>query len=251
MQQDTDLNGEGGDVLVNLAPADWAAADDIRRRRFARVNEGYDTEEVHEYLGMLASMFANLRQQVTELRNAQGSGEASGDAPVSGLATKMADMLREAEEHAAQVRDGAQAEVARAKEEAEREGSKVLAEARQEADRLLNEARQEADRTVVAARKESEQASSTYLADATKAKSEAEEEAARVLAAARDEAERLRSEASHATTQAREQADRAVADSAALRAAVLAELQGAFERIGALAPVADPGAPKAVDPAAR
>src|SRR6266540_3745768 len=137
-----EMNGEQSDVLVGLAPADWAAADEIRRRRFAHAPNGYSPEEVHDFLDKLAGMFANLRTQVAELRRVPPAGPApiEGGTAVSGMAVRMADVLREADSHAASVR-----------QEADRETARLLAEARQEAERTVNEARQEADRMVVAA----------------------------------------------------------------------------------------------------
>ena len=62
------MNGDQPDAMQNLAPADWATADEIRRRRFTVVADGYSPDEVNDYLGHLAGTFATLRSQIGELR---------------------------------------------------------------------------------------------------------------------------------------------------------------------------------------
>ena len=137
------MNGDQADVMENLAPADWATADEIKRRRFSKVSDGYSPDEVHDYLGHLAGTFANLRSQIGELRKSAAPVVPHG-APegMSDIASRMAGLLKESEEHAAKVR-----------QEAEQEATRLVADARQESDRVRAEAREEADRTVVAARK--------------------------------------------------------------------------------------------------
>lgn len=118
--------------LVELAPADWTTADEIRRRRFATVSRGFDPEEVREYLSKLADWFADLNLQLSRLRRAQTAvpvalAEAQ-PTEASELAARMAELLREAEHHAARVRA-----------EAEERANRILAEAREEAERVRNE----------------------------------------------------------------------------------------------------------------
>src|SRR6266545_2092429 len=218
-----EMNGEQSDVLVGLAPADWAAADEIRRRRFAHAPNGYSPEEVHDFLDKLAGMFANLRTQVAELRRVPPAGPApiEGGTAVSGMAVRMADVLREADSHAASVR-----------QEADRETARLLAEARQEAERTVNEARQEADRMVVAARSDAEQSAAGHLQEVQRTMGQAAAQSAGLIATARDEAERIL---------------------ATVREAVLAELRGAFDRIASVVPDAtetsDPGFAQKTEPA--
>jgi DivIVA domain-containing protein len=144
---------EDQDAAVSeLAPADWATADEIRRKSFSTTAEGYDPDEVRAYLSGLAEWFAHLAQlkagpvvtsEVPVAHGAEGS--------VSELATRMADVLREAEEHATRIREEAEGEarllLAGAEEQAERERATVLAESRQNAERLATEAREAAERT--------------------------------------------------------------------------------------------------------
>src|SRR5438874_4198253 len=117
------MNGDQADAMVNLAPADWATADEIRRRRFSVVSDGYSPDEVHDYLGHLAGTFGTLRSQIGDLRRT--APVAAGPEGMSDLASRMADVLREAEEHASRLR-----------QDAERESEKLLADARREVDRV-------------------------------------------------------------------------------------------------------------------
>ncbi|HEY7280601.1 MAG TPA: DivIVA domain-containing protein [Actinomycetota bacterium] len=228
MQEQT--NGDRPDAMTNLAPADWALADEIRRRRFSVVPDGYSPDEVHDYLGHLAGTFATLRSQIGELRRA--TVPTAGPEGMSDLAARMADVLREAEDHANQLR-----------QEAEQESTKLVADARQEADRVLDEARKEADRTVVAARTDAEksvaghvEAARNAAVEADKAVSAANAEAAKVVAEAREEAGRVRAGAEEAAAQARSDADRRTAEALEFRDMVLVELRGAVERIATAAP---------------
>jgi DivIVA domain-containing protein len=227
VQQDEQANSEQHDALVNLAPADWATADEIRRRRFSHVAEGYSPDEVHAYLGHLAETFATLRSQIDGYRH-----PASGAGGVSDLATRMADLLREAEGHAATLQ-----------EEADRESTRLLAEARQDSERILSEARQEADRTVVAARDEAERATAARretaresIEEAERAVATATEEAARVVATAQSEADRIRAGAEQEAAAAREEADRKAAAALEFRDTVLTELRETATRIESAAP---------------
>jgi DivIVA domain-containing protein len=225
------MNGEQTDAMVNLAPADWATADEIRRRRFSVVGEGYSQDEVHDYLGHLAGTFATLRSQIGELRRTAPpvGGTQEG---MSEMATRMAETLKEAEDHAARLRH-----------EAEQETGRMVADARQEADRVLNEARQEGDRTVVAARREAEQSVTAHVEAARKSAEQAEKvvaqaaaESAKLVSTAEDEAARIRAGAEQEAAAARADADRRTAEAMAFRDMVLLELRGAVERIAAAAP---------------
>jgi DivIVA domain-containing protein len=228
------MNGDQADVMDNLAPADWATADEIRRRRFTKVADGYSPDEVHDYLGHLAGTFATLKSQIADLRKSplpvvpQGQGQEG----MSDLASRMAGVLREAEEHAAKLR-----------QEAEQEGARLVAEGRQEADRMLAEGRVEADRTVVAARKEAEasiaknvEAARVSAEQADKALAGAAEQSSVLLATAHAEAERIRATAEQEAAEARTEADRRTAEAVAFRDTVLLELRGAVERVAAAAP---------------
>ena len=52
-------------LAEGLAPADWAAADEMRRRTFSVGDQGYDQEEVRAYLTHLAEVFAHLCDEMT------------------------------------------------------------------------------------------------------------------------------------------------------------------------------------------
>src|SRR3954468_9124186 len=227
------MNGDQADAMENLAPADWATADEIRRRRFTKVSDGYSPDEVHDYLGHLAGTFATLRSQIGELRKSTAPLVHQGPEGMSDLASRMAGVLRESEEHAT-----------RARQEAEQEPTGLVAEGRQEADRVLAEAREEADRTVVAARKEAEQAIASHVEAARlsaeradKALAGAAEQSAMLLATAHEEAARIRAGAEQEAVAAREEAEPRSAEALAFRDTMVAELRSTMERVTAAAPV--------------
>jgi DivIVA protein len=206
VQQETDVRqGRPDPAAEQLPPADWAAADEMRRRTFTVVEQGYDQAEVRGYLTHLAEVFAHQASQLSELR------QAADEAPVpaahnvaedpSGLATKIADVLKEAEEHAARMR-----------EEAEGEAKLLLAGAQQRADQSEREAEQRLEQRVAAAEEQARQAGG--------------------------QAEAVVREA-----------DQKVAQAEAIRAAVLAELRGAFDRISELAGPEQLSAPVVTAPA--
>ena len=239
------MNGDQADVMEHLAPADWATADEIRRRRFTKVSDGYSPDEVHDYLGHLAGTFATLKSQVGELRKSSAPVVPQEQEGMSDLASRMAGVLREAEGHAARLR-----------QEAEQEATRLVAEGRTEADRLLAEARQEADRTVVAARKEAEQAVASHVEaarvsaeQADKALAGAAEQSAMLIATAQDEATRIRAGAEQEAAAARETADRRSAEALAFRDTVVAELRGTVERVTTATPSwSEAGTPSASAP---
>jgi hypothetical protein len=188
-----------------LVPADWAAADEMRRRTFSVVERGYDQEEVRAYLSHLAEVFAHQASKLSELRRAEVSSGHNGGEDPSGLASKIADVLKEAEEHAARMRDEAEGEAKlilagaqQRAEQAERNGEHIAAEARREVE-------QEAERKVTAAERRAQ---------------EAETQAQRVVAEAETQAQRVVAEA-----------ERRAADAEAVRDAVLAEVRSAWERV--------------------
>src|ERR671931_605029 len=115
VQQETDVRqGRPDPAAEQLPPADWAAADEMRRRTFTVVEQGYDQEEVSGYLTHLAEVFAHQAAQLAELRQAAAEvtrpAAQNGGGEASGLATKIADVLKEAEEHAARLREEADGE---------------------------------------------------------------------------------------------------------------------------------------------
>ena len=182
-----------------LAPADWAAADEMRRRTFSVVAQGYDQDEVRAYLTHLAEVFATLSSQLSELRRVEVPLPApNGSEEASGLASRMADVLKEAEEHAARVR-----------EEAEGEAKLILAGAQQRAEQVQHEAEQIA----AEARRQVQQDAEQRVTEAQHRAEEADEAAHRAVA----------------------DAERRVAEAHAVRDAVLAEVQAAWQRLSQVA----------------
>jgi hypothetical protein len=178
-----------------LAPADWAAADEMRRRTFSVAEQGYDQEEVRGYLSHLAEVFAHQASKLSELRRAEvaSPGQGGGEDP-SGLASKIAEVLKEAEEHAARLR-----------EEAEGEAKLLLAGAHQRAE----QAERDGEQIAAAARREVEQEAERKVSAAERRAEEAEAEARRAVA----------------------EAKRRATDAEAVRDAVVAEVQSAWQRV--------------------
>ena len=211
MQQETDVRQGGPDPAAGqLPPADWAAADEMRRRTFTVAEQGYSQEEVKAYLTHLAEVFANQAAQLAELKRAASEvpkpvAQNGGEDP-SGLATKIADVLKEAEEHAARLRV-----------EAEGEAKLILAGAQQRAERSQREANERAER----------------------ARRDAEERAQQRVSEAQEQARQAGGQAEAAVREAKQKATEAEA----MRDAVLAELRGAFERISQLARPEQPQPP--------
>lgn len=128
-EREPELREERAAVAADLAAADWTTADEIRRRSFATVSRGFDPEEVRAFLSKLADWFSSLNSQLSHLRKAHvevipmhrddGSGNAAE------LASRMAELLREAQAHAESVR-----------REAELEAHRIGADAKEQADRI-------------------------------------------------------------------------------------------------------------------
>ena len=169
MQQETEVRqGRPDPAAEQLPPADWAAADEMRRRTFTVVEQGYDKEEVSGYLTHLAEVFAHQASQLAELRQAAAEvtrpAAQNGGGEASGLATKIADVLKEAEEHAARLR-----------EEADGEAKLILAGAQQRAEHAEHEAKQRVAEAVAEAQEQARRAGG----QAEAAVQEAEQRAAR------------------------------------------------------------------------
>src|SRR5438045_4086995 len=132
------MNGDQADAMVNLAPADWATADEIRRRRFSVVSDGYSPDEVHDYLGHLAGTFGTLRSQIRALHRT---------AAVAAATTEAAKLLATAHDEATRVRAGAEQEAGAARAEADRR----ITEALEFRDMVLIELRGAVERIAAAA----------------------------------------------------------------------------------------------------
>src|SRR5204862_3036974 len=88
---------------------------------------------------------------------------------VTGLASRMVDMLREAEAHAGRLREDAEGDAQRIAARAEEEAELTLRTAREQADRLRSETEQEAERV----RTEVQSSAGQAAADARRRLSEA------------------------------------------------------------------------------
>jgi len=203
VQQGTEVRQDARSGLdPELAPADWAAADEMRRRTFTVAEQGYAQDEVRGYLTHLAEVFAHQAAQLAELKRAESEAphppQNGGEDP-SGLASRIADVLKEAEEHAARTR-----------EDAEGEAKLILAGAQQKAD----QAERNAEQLVAEARQK------------------AQEEAERKVA----DAEQRAQKADSGAQQAAQEAERRVAEAQAVRDAVVAEVQQTWQRLSQVVP---------------
>lgn len=210
-QDQSPAEEQAQDALVALAPADWATADEIRRRSFGTVDSGFDPEEVRAYLGKLAELFAGLNVQLAQARREQSPGRASDG--MSELAARMAEVLREAEAHASKVRDEAQ-------EYSER--------VRLETEAQVEQARAAADRETERAKTEAGQHAATAL-------EEARREASRLIEEATQESERIRTETGGQAYAMLQDAERKMSDVLAMRDAILQELGASWERVSQVA----------------
>jgi DivIVA domain-containing protein len=133
----------------DLAPTDWMTADEIRRRSFSTVERGYAPGEVREYLARLSEWFADLNAQLSRLRK---TGDEAGvgtapppvEAPSRGeaqeLAARMAEILRDAEQHAAKLREDAEARAASMLSQAEQRSASLVSEAEERSAAMLRDA---------------------------------------------------------------------------------------------------------------
>jgi DivIVA domain-containing protein len=140
----------------------------IRNRNFARVRKGYDPDQVHDYLRRVADAMEQLEREVGELRHRPADAESTAPAedPYGALATRVADVLRTAEQHGERVRV-----------DAEEEAHRVLSDARQEAARIRHLAQQDAE----GLRQRAEEESQRIRASADEALQSARDEAGRML----------------------------------------------------------------------
>jgi DivIVA domain-containing protein len=115
-----------------------ASAEQIRRREFVTIRRGYDPDQVRDYLEQVADQVERTEALIREARlevdaAARAASEPRAD-PYAELATRVADVLRSAD-------DAAERTLREAKEEAER----ILREARADADRIRTDAQATAD----------------------------------------------------------------------------------------------------------
>jgi DivIVA domain-containing protein len=122
---------------------------DVAEQRFSVTKRGYDPDEVHRFLRVVADHLARLQGEIEwqrarvehlEQRNLELQGSA-----YDRISREFMDVVRRAEEAASQVRD-----------KADDQAGAVLAGARQEADRMIGSAAHEAERILLTARAEAE-----------------------------------------------------------------------------------------------
>ena len=135
------------------------SAEQIRRREFVTTRRGYDPDQVRNYLRELADQIDLMASMVRESRlEAEAASRANLQPPVDPyerLATRVASVIREADETAERLCDEGRREAERIMIEARTDADRVRTdaqakaeEARAEADRALHEARDQADRTI-------------------------------------------------------------------------------------------------------
>lgn len=120
------------------------SAEQIRRRMFASVRRGFDPDQVRDYLEQIADQVERLEQELKDTRleaeSAKSTAQARSQAadqrqdPYSQLSSRMAELIRAADEQAQKLTADAHAEAAR-----------VLSEARSEADRIRTDAQARAE----------------------------------------------------------------------------------------------------------
>src|SRR5262245_55643233 len=136
-------------------------AGSIRTRRFATVRKGYDPDQVHHYLEQVADWVDDLETDLAtaraELRTMPvpravpehmqptvTSGQAD---PFAALGTRVADLLRSAEDHARSIREEADASAERTLEEAREEALRVRRRAQEESEAVREAAEEQAEAT--------------------------------------------------------------------------------------------------------
>ncbi|HXJ66791.1 MAG TPA: DivIVA domain-containing protein, partial [Actinomycetota bacterium] len=186
----------------------------IRTREFASIRKGYDPAQVRQFLDQVAGWFSEMEDDLANSRTAEVNARAQAEAAASGraalartpegeavagaddkyaaLGARVAEVLRTAEEHAAQVREEAEASVHQMLEQARLESTSLRHRAQEEADAIRVSAQQQAETT---------------------------------RQAAQDDADRVRDEAARALETARVEAERTVAGLTERRTVLTAELQ--------------------------
>jgi len=147
------------------------SAEQIRRREFATVRRGYDTEQVRTYLSSVADQIELLERELNQLRleltSAAARGEqmtdpATGSAlptpaedPYEALSKRFANLIETADQEAEKTLEKAKSEAKRALDEARSEADRIRVDAqahaeegRQEVADLLVRATTEADRVL-------------------------------------------------------------------------------------------------------
>lgn len=135
------------------------SAEQVRRREFVTIRRGYDPDQVRQYLVELAGQIDVMASMVREARmEAEAAiripAQPSVD-PYERLATRVASVIREADQTAERLRGEGRNEAERMLGEARDDADRIRTDAqakaehaRAEAGRALDEARERADRTV-------------------------------------------------------------------------------------------------------
>lgn len=133
------------------------SADQVRRREFATVRRGYDPDQVRDYLYAVANALETLehrlRETKLELETALRLQQEPRRDPYEELASRFAELLRNADQQAERIMQEAKEQYRRMIEEARSEADRIrldaqarAEQARQESQDALQRARDEADR---------------------------------------------------------------------------------------------------------
>ena len=198
--------------VFDIDVASRRSPDSIRNKEFATVRRGYDPDQVHDYLNQVAGWIdqleRELRQARTELSAMSRRRMQSEKDPYERLGSRVAEILRTAEQFAEETRRAATDEV-----------NNQLAQAKEKSDRQLQEARDKAEKQLADARTEAE----------------------KLRRDAKSEAQRLRVAADAAIVRARTEAEALLQNLVQRRDALLSELHSYRERlmglVGSLEPV--------------
>ncbi|MBI3648313.1 MAG: DivIVA domain-containing protein [Actinobacteria bacterium] len=141
------------------------SAEQIRRREFATIRRGYDPDQVRDYLLQIAVQVETLERALRSSNLEAGATEpvvhvpepVAAEDPYDRLASRVADVLRAADDRAERIvhdaRDEAARTIAEARSEADRirvDAQSRAEEARNDAGDLLRDAKAEADRVLSA-----------------------------------------------------------------------------------------------------
>ncbi len=136
-----------------------ASAEQIRRREFVTTRRGYDPDQVREYLAQIADQVEQMEAIVREARlEAEAAIQAAAAPkadPYEQLASRVAGIIRSADEEAERTRREAQEQAERIIRDARAEADGIALdaqakaeEAKAEGELALREAREQADRTI-------------------------------------------------------------------------------------------------------
>jgi DivIVA domain-containing protein len=125
---------------------------DIAGHRFAMEQRGYEPEEVHRFLHLIAEYVGRLQGQVewqrTRVEYLEQRGVSAQDSAYERLSREFMEVVRRADEAAAEVRMKAEGEARAVLDKAGEKAGQMIASSAEEAERLLLTAREEAERLV-------------------------------------------------------------------------------------------------------